>query len=58
MTCLNGAQATGNVTVASGASLVVKDSTINGTLTSTGAEAVQLIGSTVNGAAQITGSHQ
>ena len=53
VTCLTGAQATGNVTVGSGASLVVKDSSINGTLTSTGAEAVQLIGSTVNGVAQI-----
>ena len=41
------------MTVAAGASLVVKNSTIGGTLTATGAEAVQLFGSTVNGAAQV-----
>ncbi len=45
------------MTVGSGASLVATDSTINGTLTATGAEAVQLFGTTVNGAAQVTEHH-
>ena len=53
VTCLDNATVSGNVTVAAGASLVVKKSTIAGTLTATGAEAVQLFGSTVTGAAQV-----
>ncbi len=56
VTCLSGATVSGAVTVASGGSLVAKNSTIAGALTSTGAEAVQLFGSTVNGAARIAGS--
>ena len=56
VTCLNNATVSGNVTVASGASLVVKKSTIGGTLTATGAEAVQLFGTTVTGAAQVRNS--
>ena len=35
---------------------MARDSTISGTLTSTGAEAVQMFGSTVNGAAQVRNS--
>ena len=56
VTCLNAATVGGAVTVAAGASLVAKKSTIGGPLTSTGAEAVQLFGSTVNGAANIANS--
>ena len=56
VTCLNSATVSGNVTVAAGASLVVKKSTIGGTLTATGADAVQLFGSTVTGAAQVRNS--
>jgi len=54
VTCLTNAQVAGQVTVRAGASLVVRDSTISGTLLSTGAEAVQLFGSTVNGTVRIT----
>lgn len=50
VTCLTNAQVAGTVTVRPGASLVVHDSTIDGTLLSMGADAVQLFGSTVNGA--------
>ena len=53
VTCLEGAQVSGGVTVGSGASLVAKDSTVAGALTSDGAEAVQLFGTTVGGAAQV-----
>jgi hypothetical protein len=53
VTCLEGAQVNGGVTVGSGASLVAKDSTVDGTLTSEGAEAVQLFGTTVDGVAQV-----
>ncbi|GAA4452632.1 M64 family metallopeptidase [Phytohabitans houttuyneae] len=56
VTCLTGARVAGQVTVRAGASLVVRDSTISGTLAANGAQAVQLFGSTVNGAAQITGT--
>jgi hypothetical protein len=56
VTCLTGAQVSGVVTVRAGASLVVRDSTIRGALTATGAQAVQLFGSTVTGAARITGT--
>ena len=55
VTCLQAAQVN-NVTVGSGASLVATDSTIGGTLNANGAEAVQLFGSTVNGAAQVRNS--
>ncbi|RKR91984.1 IgA peptidase M64 [Micromonospora pisi] len=56
VTCLTNAQVNGAVTVRAGASLVVRDSSINGTLVSAGAQAVQMFGSTLNGAAQITGT--
>jgi hypothetical protein len=54
VTCLTNAQVTGQVTVRAGASLVVRDSTISGMLVSIGAQAVQIFGSTVNGAAVIS----
>jgi hypothetical protein len=54
VTCLTNAQVAGQVTVRAGASLVVRDSTIGGTLVSTGAQAVQMFGSTVNGAVVVT----
>ncbi|MEU5722250.1 M64 family metallopeptidase [Micromonospora sp. NPDC047738] len=56
VTCLKGAQVNGGVSVRPGASLVVSDSSIDGGLTATGAQAVQLFGSTVNGLARITGA--
>jgi hypothetical protein len=56
VTCLTNAQVSGTVTVRSGASLVVKDSRISGALVSAGAQAVQMFGTTVTGAAQITGT--
>src|SRR5262249_2337966 len=56
VTCVNSGNVTGNVTVASGASVVLRSTTVGGTLTTTGASAVQLLGSTVTGAARITGS--
>ena len=56
VTCLSGATVSGSVTVAAGASLVAKASTIGGALNATGAEAVQLFGTTVNGAAQVRNS--
>jgi hypothetical protein len=54
VTCLVNAQVSGNVTVQAGASLVVRNSTVGGTLNSTGARAVQIFGSTVNGQVTIT----
>jgi hypothetical protein len=56
VTCLDNANVTGNVTVAAGASLVVKKGTIAGALNATGAQAVQIFGATVNGAAKIANS--
>jgi hypothetical protein len=53
VTCLTNAQVAGSVTVRAGASLVVRDSTIDGTLVSTGARAIQLFGSTVNGSVML-----
>jgi hypothetical protein len=58
VTCLTNARVTGGVTVRPGASLVVRNSTVNGTLVSTGAQAVQLFGSTVNGVVLVTGTTQ
>jgi hypothetical protein len=56
VTCLTNAQVAGQVTVRPGASLVVRSSTITGTLVATRAEAVQVFGSTVNGAVQVSGT--
>jgi hypothetical protein len=58
VTCLTNAQVAGAVTVRPGASLVVRDSTLNGTLVSTSAQAVQIFGSTVNGAIMVTNTRQ
>jgi hypothetical protein len=58
VTCLTNAQVAGTVTVRAGASLVVRNSMISGTLVSTGAEAVQIFGSTVNGAVMVTSTRQ
>ncbi|RKQ87099.1 IgA peptidase M64 [Solirubrobacter pauli] len=55
VTCVDGATVSGAVTVAAGASVLVKNSTV-GSLSATGAEAVQVLGSTVNGAAKVEGS--
>ena len=46
------------MTVRAGASLVVRNSTISGTLVSTGAQAVQIFGSTVNGVVMVTTTSQ
>ncbi|HEX6681772.1 MAG TPA: M64 family metallopeptidase [Candidatus Limnocylindrales bacterium] len=54
VTCLTNAHVTGLVTVLTGASLVVRDSTIDGSLISSGAQAVQIFGSTVNGVVLVT----
>ncbi|WP_203993076.1 M64 family metallopeptidase [Virgisporangium aurantiacum] len=58
VTCLTNAQVTGQVTVRAGASLVVRNSTVSGTLVSTNAQAVQLFGSTVGGAVVLTGTRR
>ena len=58
VTCLTNAQVAGEVTVLAGASLVVRDSSISGSLISTGARAVQIFGSTVNGAVTVTTTSQ
>jgi hypothetical protein len=52
VTCLSGATVSGAVNVAPGASVLIKNSTV-GSLTANGAEAVQVFGSTVNGAANV-----
>lgn len=56
VTCLDGASVNGRVTVSSGASLVAIDSSISGGLRITGADAVQLFDTTVNGATTIVGT--
>jgi hypothetical protein len=56
VTCLDNANVSGTVTVAAGASLRVKKGTIGGALNATGAQAVQIFGATVNGAAKIADS--
>ena len=54
VTCLVEATVDGRVTVRSGASLVATDSVINGSLVGTGAEAVQLFGTRVNGTTRLS----
>ena len=56
VTCVEDATVSGGVTVAPGASLLLKHTTVNGALNATGAAAVQVLGSTVNGAAKVTGT--
>jgi hypothetical protein len=58
VTCVTNAQIAGTVTVRAGASLVVRDSMISGTLVSMGAQAVQIFGSTVNGAVLVSRTTQ
>lgn len=55
-TCLDGATVRGGVTVAAGASLKAVGSGVAGTLSATGADAVQLFDSTVSGAVHVTGT--
>ena len=55
-TCLENATINGAVTVAPGASLVSMKSRINGTLTAERAEVVELVGTTVSGSTNITGT--
>jgi hypothetical protein len=56
VTCLEGATVAGGVTIGPGASLVAKDSSIEGRLMAGAAEVVQLFGTTVDGAAWIAGT--
>lgn len=56
VTCLDGASVAGGVAVSPGASLVASDSTISGSLTSNGAEVIQLFGTTVNGQSEVSGT--
>ncbi|MFF5052958.1 M64 family metallopeptidase [Micromonospora sp. NPDC000663] len=56
VTCLRAATVSGPVTVAPGASLVAERSTIGGGLASSGAAAVELLGSEVRGAVALTGT--
>ncbi|MFE9244569.1 M64 family metallopeptidase [Nocardiopsis sp. NPDC006938] len=54
--CLDGADVRGGVTVAEGASLVVRGGSVRGGLTASGAHTVRLSGTEVNGAVSITGT--
>ncbi len=56
VTCLNNATVTGSVTVGAGASLIASNGKINGTVTSNGALAIELVGTTVDGAVNIAGT--
>jgi hypothetical protein len=56
VTCLQDATVTGNVTVSAGASLVATSSRISGALTSQGAGVIEIVGSSVTGAATLTGT--
>ncbi|MBB5785466.1 M64 family metallopeptidase [Jiangella mangrovi] len=53
VTCLDGATVAGTVTVRNGASLVVKDSTVAGSLLADGAGEIQVLGSTLAGQVRI-----
>jgi hypothetical protein len=56
VTCLDRASVNGVLVVRPGASLVSSDTVINGTLQATGAESVQLFGTTVNGVTSLRGT--
>ncbi|WP_433225708.1 M64 family metallopeptidase [Microtetraspora malaysiensis] len=56
VTCLDDARINGGVTVGSGASLVVKGGTINGSLNATGAAEIHLLKATVHGSVAIHGT--
>jgi hypothetical protein len=53
VTCLTNAQVAGQVSVSAGASLVVRNTTVNGTVVSAGATSIQMFGSTIYGAVTI-----
>jgi hypothetical protein len=54
VTCLNGARVSGMVSVAAGASLIAANAIIDGALTSNGAAAVELVGTSIAGPARIS----
>jgi len=56
VTCLDGVNVAGNVTVAAGATLVATNAKITGTLTSNGAAAVELVATSIDGAMNVTGT--
>jgi hypothetical protein len=56
VTCLDGATVNGAVVVRPGASLVASDTVINGALRATGADTVQVFGTTVRGASSLSGT--
>lgn len=56
VTCLNDAQQTGPVLVRPGAALVASGSSITGSLSASGATAVELLNSTVVGSVQVSGT--
>ncbi len=56
VTCLDAASVNGAVVVRPGASLVASDTVIDGTLRATGADSVQLFGTTVRGASSLSGT--
>jgi len=56
LTCLVGADQTGSVTVAAGASLSVTNSTVNGTVTATSPGAITYCGSTEYGELSVSGA--
>jgi hypothetical protein len=58
VTCLTNALVAGQVTVRAGASLVVRNSTIGGTVVSAGAQTVQIFGSTILGLVLLTNTTQ
>jgi hypothetical protein len=58
VTCLDHAQVSGAIVVQPGASLVATGSTITGGLSATGANAVELLDTTVHGAASVAGTAQ
>ncbi|WP_347589265.1 M64 family metallopeptidase [Streptomyces sp. B6B3] len=56
VTCLENARVSGDVTILPGASLVVRDSSIEGRLVADGADEIQLFGSTVAGQVRVSGT--
>lgn len=56
VTCLENATITGDVIVAAGASLVATRGSILGSLTTTGASTIELVGTTVSGKMLVTGT--
>nr|WP_082535039.1 M64 family metallopeptidase [Nonomuraea pusilla] len=56
VTCLDGAEVTGPVTVRAGASLVMKGGHVNGAVTAAGPAAVQLLRARIDGAVTVSGA--